>query len=543
MNKKRKEKLLKLKHTDSFCNGKIVNFDDTIKLLETVIKPGDKVCLEGNNQKQAEFLAKSLAEVDPDIIHSLHMIQATIALPEHLDLFDLGIAEKVDFAFCGRQSKRIADMIASKSIKIGAVHTYLELYGRLFTDLTPKVALLCAEQADKEGNLFFGCNSEDSPTLIEATTFSNGIVIVQVNEIVDKVTQVDVSGSMVDFVIESPKPFSVDPLFTRDPANINEIKVLMAMMTLKGIYAEYAVKTINHGVGFNTAAIELILPTYGNQLGLKGKICNNWILNPHPTMIPAIEDGWVDSIFPPGGEVGMDKYIKNRTDIFFTGTNGVLHSGRASAQVGGHYGIDIFTGATLQMDIYGNSSTATTGRLAGFGGAPNFGCDNRGRRHESEAMLKAGHEAGTDSRIFRGRKLVVQMIETFQEAGHPSFVEELDATAVAKDMNIESPPIMIYGDDITHIVTEEGIANLLLCRTLEEREQAVRGVAAYTPVGLKRNKKMVEELRKRGVIRRPEDMDIQIKDASRDLLAARNIRDLVEWSDGLYNPPVKFRDW
>ena len=44
--------------------------------------------------------------------------------------------------------------------------------------------------------------------------------------------------------------------------------------------------------------------------------------------------------------------------------------------------------------------------------------------------------------------------------------------------------MMIYGDDVTHVLTEEGIANLLLCRTDEEREQAIRGVAGYTPVGL-----------------------------------------------------------
>jgi malonate decarboxylase alpha subunit len=41
---------------------------------------------------------------------------------------------------------------------------------------------------------------------------------------------------------------------------------------------------------------------------------------------------------------------------------------------------------------------------------------------------------------------------------------------------------MIYGDDVTHIVTEDGIANLLLCRNATEREQAIRGVAGFTPV-------------------------------------------------------------
>ncbi len=54
---------------------------------------------------------------------------------------------------------------------------------------------------------------------------------------------------------------------------------------------------------------------------------------------------------------------------------------------------------------------------------------------------------------------------------------------------------MIYGDDVTHIVTEEGIANLLLCRDLAEREQAIRGVAGYTEVGLGRDRDKVEKLR------------------------------------------------
>ncbi|RSR57054.1 hypothetical protein EA686_10835, partial [Acinetobacter baumannii] len=27
------------------------------------------------------------------------------------------------------------------------------------------------------------------------------------------------------------------------------------------------------------------------------------------------------------------------------------------------------------------------------------------------------------------------------------------------------------------------------------------------------------------------------------LLAAKNIADLVTWSDGLYQPPAKFRSW
>jgi malonate decarboxylase alpha subunit len=110
-------------------------------------------------------------------------------------------------------------------------------------------------------------------------------------------------------------------------------------------------------------------------------------------------------------------------------------------------------------------------------------------------------------------------------------------------MGAELPPIMIYGDDVTHIVTEEGIANLLLCRTPEEREQAIRGVAGYTEIGRARDKRMVENLRDRGAIKRASDMGIDPRYATRDLLAAKSIKDLVRWSGGLYNPPSKFRNW
>jgi malonate decarboxylase alpha subunit len=102
---------------------------------------------------------------------------------------------------------------------------------------------------------------------------------------------------------------------------------------------------------------------------------------------------------------------------------------------------------------------------------------------------------------------------------------------------------MIYGDDVSHIVTEEGIANLLLCRTPAEREQAIRGVAGYTDVGRARDARAVEELRARKVIQRPEDLGINPLDANRSLLAARSIKELMRWSGNLYDPPRKFRNW
>jgi malonate decarboxylase alpha subunit len=221
-----------------------------------------------------------------------------------------------------------------------------------------------------------------------------------------------------------------------------------------------------------------------------------------------------------------------------------MGSNRMFCQVAGLYAVDLFIGATLQIDLNGNSSTVTTDRIAGFGGAPNMGSDARGRRHSTEPWLKAGREA-TDgnSEIVRGRKLVVQLVETFSEKMVPVFVEKLDCVELAEKLKLDLAPVMIYGEDVTHIVSEEGIANLLLCRTAEEREQAIRGIAGFTDVGRKRDRKMVEKLRARKIIRRPEDLGIDPLDASRSMLAARSIEDLMHWSGNLYDPPNKFRNW
>ena len=82
-----------------------------------------------------------------------------------------------------------------------------------------------------------------------------------------------------------------------------------------------------------------------------------------------------------------------------------------------------------------------------------------------------------------------------------------------------------------------------LANIVDTQGWAIRGVAGFSPVGLNRDKKIVEELRNRGVIQRPQDLHISLKDADRDLLAAQSIHDLVQISKGLYCPPGKFRNW
>jgi malonate decarboxylase alpha subunit len=522
----------------SGTSGKVCPADRVTPLLEAIIEPGDRVTIEGDNQKQADFLAGALAKADPARLHDLHVVQSVLALPEHLAVFERGIANRLDFAFAGPQSRRLAELVTNKTVKIGAIHTYLELYARMLVDLTPRVALIVADKADRNGNLYTGPNTEDTPTIAEAVAFRGGIVVAQVNEIVDPLPRVDVPGDWVDVVVPSPTPYLIDPLFTRDPAKIRNENVLMAMMTIAAVYEPYQVQRLNHGIGYATAAIELILPTYAAQRGLKGKIASHFVLNPHPTLIPAIEAGFVDSVYCFGSELGMERYVSNRADIFPIGADGNLRSNRALAQVAGQYACDLFVGGTLQIDAQGNSSTATRDRITGFGGAPNMGADARGRRHDSPSWLRAGQEAG-DS--LRGRKLVVQMVQTHQPNGAPSFVERLDAFDLAASAGFALPPIMIYGDDVSHVVTECGVANLLRCRSPREREAALRAVAGDTEFGRRQSPETSDSLRRRGIVMFPSDLGIDVSTATRDQLAAHSIDDLVAASGGLYVPPAKFR--
>ena len=69
-------------------------------------------------------------------------------------------------------------------------------------------------------------------------------------------SRVDIPSGWIDFVIESPKPYLLNPLFTRDPAKIGDERILKAMMAIKGIYGEYGVQVLNHGVGYDTSAID-----------------------------------------------------------------------------------------------------------------------------------------------------------------------------------------------------------------------------------------------------------------------------------------------
>ncbi|HZC34134.1 MAG TPA: malonate decarboxylase subunit alpha, partial [Chthoniobacterales bacterium] len=60
---RRDQKNARLAKASSFAKGRVIATSKIVQALETLVHPGDRVALEGNNQKQADFLSRSLAKV------------------------------------------------------------------------------------------------------------------------------------------------------------------------------------------------------------------------------------------------------------------------------------------------------------------------------------------------------------------------------------------------------------------------------------------------------------------------------------------------
>jgi malonate decarboxylase alpha subunit len=190
------------------------------------------------------------------------------------------------------------------------------------------------------------------------------------------------------------------------------------------------------------------------------------------------------------------------------------------------------------MDYLGNSSTVVHGRLSGFGGAPNMGHDTRGRRHASDAWNAMVPNPGNS--LIRGKKLVVQMLSSRGKYGD-YFVPELDAVKIGREAGLSGIPVMIYGEDVSHVVTEQGIAYLYMAQSETERTRLMAAVAQGTALGERVNAADIESLRAEGKVAYPDDLEIDPTEATPDLLAARSLEDLVEWSGGLYDIPDVFK--
>jgi len=136
-----------------------------------------------------------------------------------------------------------------------------------------------------------------------------------------------------------------------------------------------------------------------------------------------------------------------------------------------------------------------------------------------------------------GKRLIVQIVQSCRNPQRPAFVEKLSAWELAEKAHLPLPPVMIYGQDLSHIVTDIGIAHLYRCKDLDERRACICAVAGDAPLGKLIDVNKIDELRNRGLVQYPEDLGINSKDATRDWLAAQSLDELVEQSGGLYQAP------
>ena len=63
---------------------------------------------------------------------------------------------------------------------------------------------------------------------------------------------------------------------------------------------------------------------------------------------------------------------------------------------------------------------------------------------------------------------------------------------------------------------------------MEERMDAIRAVAGKTDVGKQEDPEVTKRLRKEGIVKLPEDLGINRAETTRNLLAAKNMKDLID---------------
>ena len=81
---RRDEKRRRIEQVKPWMKGSILPKEKILEALESLIVSGDRIVLEGDNQKQADFLSRSLVKVDAKRLHDLHLIISSISRPEHL---------------------------------------------------------------------------------------------------------------------------------------------------------------------------------------------------------------------------------------------------------------------------------------------------------------------------------------------------------------------------------------------------------------------------------------------------------------------------
>ena len=240
---RRDDKARRLAGVAPFTRGKFLDTAAIVPALQALLRPGDRVALEGNNQKQADFLSRSLAQVDPRVVHDLHLLISSISRPEHLDLFERGIARKA-----GLRLRRPAERARRAAAGGGAPG------GRARSIPTSSCTRACSSTSTPQRGAGVRrarptptATSTPAPTprtrrpSSRPTAFRHGIVIAQVNEIVDELPRVDIPGSWVDLRGRGRPAVLARAAVHARPGADQRSQMLMAMMAIRGIYERHGV--------------------------------------------------------------------------------------------------------------------------------------------------------------------------------------------------------------------------------------------------------------------------------------------------------------
>jgi malonate decarboxylase alpha subunit len=71
------EKKRRIEAVRSWMDGPILQADRILDALHLLVQSGDRIVIEGDNQKQADFLSRSLVKADPKKLHDLHLQAGT----------------------------------------------------------------------------------------------------------------------------------------------------------------------------------------------------------------------------------------------------------------------------------------------------------------------------------------------------------------------------------------------------------------------------------------------------------------------------------
>jgi malonate decarboxylase alpha subunit len=103
---RREDKARRLDRVAKVTRGPVLPTEEIVSALEALIARATGL-LWSDNQKQADFLSRSLTAVDPEKVHDLHMLISSISRPDQLDLFERDTPRRLPRAAESRGDRRL----------------------------------------------------------------------------------------------------------------------------------------------------------------------------------------------------------------------------------------------------------------------------------------------------------------------------------------------------------------------------------------------------------------------------------------------------